>query len=478
MNRIIKYTITKESNRERKLTEEEFKELHYESTTTSITGLVDYLNEGRAFCHSTFYPNRDNSISRRKENWKSSDMVVIDVDNSPVSYTETLESLTFSPTISYPSFSYDEQNQRYKYRLVYVLDETITNKELYQSIYDGLCWQLEWDLCPAKENWHNEDNGGRELNRMFLPTDKTIDYDSSQTYSIDDFWKIIGHHPGKEPARQKKDRSMDITYDEKMKADLFAAGKDLKGFCFKWYGKGYRPIFDTPLQEDEFIDGIALKENSSMYWGHINLWEKRGKRKILGPGDGRRHKMYSFAAVWRKMGLNANQMMFNLANVVAEFMDNVVSKKDRRPKYTGKEIWDIVKDVMSITPDAIDVKEDNRKMRVSTLYRQENNMTHQAVLGQYRKKQTDRHIESNYDILLSDQENAERCGCSATRISQWRCQEQGITKKQMTDAIIEHHYSPELSLRENAAQIYEKTGRKIGKDRIASWLKEQNPKTT
>ena len=178
MNRIINYTITKESNRERKLTEEEFKELHYESTTTSITGLVDYLNEGRAFCHSTFYPNRDNSISRRKENWKSSDMVVIDVDNSPVSYTETLESLTFSPTISYPSFSYDEQNQRYKYRLVYVLDETITNKELYQSLYDGLCWQLEWDLSPAKENWHNEDNGGRELNRMFLPTDKTIDYDS------------------------------------------------------------------------------------------------------------------------------------------------------------------------------------------------------------------------------------------------------------------------------------------------------------
>lgn len=474
MERYINYQVSTKGS-DHKLSGEEVKRLSFIQKETSVEDLVDFIQKGYAI--TQMFKKEQGKVNRKKKNWMSSDFVVLDIDNGPCPYQEFVSSLTYPPTICYTTSSYNEEEGKYKYRMIYVMKDTIRSEELYHQLYDGICWSMENRL-----NFVNEDNCCRTVNQLFFGNgikNTSMVYDSSRVYQISDFKEVWGKVPCKvmeirEPEEDTEQVSPLIKeqfdFDKEMKDDLLRFS--FKKFLYKYFNMGFKPILDSPIPEDEYVNGIAEKEHSSVWWGKINLWNGR-ESKILGVGSGRQHKIQLYAMISRKMGLNANEIMFNLVYIVQNFMTNV--QENGRETFQGEDIWRLVRWAMSVNPEDINLPDDKRQVRVSKKYAVENGMSTQKVLGLYKTNRTNKRIENNFDMTKTDEEVAELSGVGVQRVARCRTKELGITKKQILDNVISKYYDETLSLRKNSEHLKE-LGYKVTHTRIGQWLKESHRK--
>ena len=158
----INISISKESYKT-KPSNKEIAKMQFTSTNISIEVFAELIKNGYNFTHQFNTTNPTFSIKEKtKENFNQTQIVCLDIDNGNKPFNEFISKLTYQPTISYTSPSYDVLNQKYKFRLVYVFNDLITNPNEYESLY----WCLV-NTMNIDNEFTNDDNRVRNISYYF-----------------------------------------------------------------------------------------------------------------------------------------------------------------------------------------------------------------------------------------------------------------------------------------------------------------------
>ena len=134
-------------------------------TSGTIELLADKITEGFAYCNCFLHKGKNFTNSDKKDdNLKGANLVCLDLDAVMYTYTDfcsLMEQTEIYPNIVYPTAN----NGKYKpnkreqynnrYRVIYVVDEPILNKELYAQIHQSIKGEislLTGDDCIWNDN--------------------------------------------------------------------------------------------------------------------------------------------------------------------------------------------------------------------------------------------------------------------------------------------------------------------------------------
>ena len=113
----------------------EWEKLRYQTVQLDIDGLEDYIRKGYCFTHTFKDVSADGSFGCKEKtikNFKSTNTVFLDIDNSSLTAQEFYTSVTPKPTLMYttPSNVTGVQN---RFRLVYLYKDSILSNEAYKK---------------------------------------------------------------------------------------------------------------------------------------------------------------------------------------------------------------------------------------------------------------------------------------------------------------------------------------------------------
>ena len=139
----------------------------------NVNDLSNYIINGFAFCNC-FYSDRANFTNSEKtdNNLKSANLLCLDLDAVRFTYSDfcaLMEQTEISPNIVYTTanngkFKNEKEKYNNRYRVIYVLDEPIYNKELYINIHQNLKKEIE--IITQDENIFN-DNTDKSPSHFF-----------------------------------------------------------------------------------------------------------------------------------------------------------------------------------------------------------------------------------------------------------------------------------------------------------------------
>lgn len=112
-----------------KPTEQEYIEMVFRQRNLNTNDLYDLIQKGHVFCHN-FSRRTFMSFYTLEKNFTSANLIVFDIDHSPLSLNTVINDILIKPTIAYETLRNCQDDFRFK--LIYLLDKPITKKEDYR----------------------------------------------------------------------------------------------------------------------------------------------------------------------------------------------------------------------------------------------------------------------------------------------------------------------------------------------------------
>jgi len=107
-----------------KPTKSDYKKMQLQTQEVDISILSDLISKGYSIC-SEFNMNRLKIKNKTNENYKQSQLIILDFDHSIISFEEALNSIRIKPTIAYQTFSNTDTD--YRFKLIYLFEVPILN---------------------------------------------------------------------------------------------------------------------------------------------------------------------------------------------------------------------------------------------------------------------------------------------------------------------------------------------------------------
>ena len=167
----------------------EWKELRYKTMQLDIDGLEDYIRKGYCFTHTFKDVSADGSFGCKEKtikNFKSTNTVFLDIDNSSLTAQEFYTSITPQPTLMYttPSNVTGVQN---RFRLVYLYKDSILSNEAYkkevQKISTGIgkiISDFSFDSTSVNASQQMGGNGTKDC--LLYKSNNIFNFDSFKEY--------------------------------------------------------------------------------------------------------------------------------------------------------------------------------------------------------------------------------------------------------------------------------------------------------
>lgn len=386
---------------------EEISKMQFTNTNISIEVFAELIKNGYNFTHQFTTTNPTFSIKEKiKNNYKSTQIVCLDIDNGNKPFNEFICKLTYQPTISYTSPSYDVLNEKYKFRLIYVFNDLITNPNEYESLYWCLVNQMNID-----NEFTNDDNRVRNISYYFngsFGCDMINNF--NQIYNIKDFNFAI---------KNNNDNDNDLYINLKCKKEIdnkqYKIDKvflkdlnSLEPFQFIQKYKEHYPIIErTPI---EFIDGYAILDDDYIEikrkwtWGEIQT--SNGLSSLytitqkIKDGQGRRYHLGLAAMIRRK--INPNITLEHL--ILNAVYDRQYYYDNSDGMLSNKVLIERCTYVMNLK--TINIKSYNKKkFIVDKEYWSEKGINPNQAKMIVRKQMNHQEIGSWYDCSLSVKDN-------------------------------------------------------------------------
>ena len=172
--------------------------------------LLDYCIHGYTFCNlfrgfpDSGYNDKGKMVSYKKKDgsftmsakcdtfFYGSNLICADIEETSYpSIRSYIDRISIKPTFWYSTFSHMQPNKGVRFRMVYVLDETIVGKEEFEAIVDAFNYRIENDVC---EEMHDKCN--KKPTQYFNGTnvangELVVEYDGSgYIYSINDIINV------------------------------------------------------------------------------------------------------------------------------------------------------------------------------------------------------------------------------------------------------------------------------------------------
>lgn len=406
----------------------------------TISEFANLVRKGHCFCQCFNTDKEVFSVSEKRDsNFRSAQMVFVDIDDSNIPMAEFVSSLSKQPTLAYttPNNRTEKSNWLYRFRLCYLLNSPITTVEQYELVYDGILEQVENDI----PNYANKDNCGRKASQQFggnaLSDCELIE--NSIVYSLSDF------------PIQNNDVSLFFLNT------LFSNGKKLPNndieisdmefiddmerltrieLLLKYRGK-YNHFDHTELH---YENGYALipKDYQEIYrsWYYATVIKGNGSTtktpriKKHKDGEGRKKKLFIAGLVMKKIlpTITYEHLLYNLIHEVYHYYDN------RDKELNNETLKNIATNV--IREPIEDIRLQNKctkKYVVDKQYCAERGIKPNSYKNTVRKILKDEAIGNVYDCSKSVKDNLSLLKdmgikVSKTKLYDW-CRENGVDTK-------------------------------------------------
>ena len=289
----------------------------------SIEHIAELIKEG--YCYTCIFKKANFGVWHKTEkNWIGSDFIMFDVDNvrNEITFEEYLKSLKYTPTIAYTTPNCNQQKPNEikpysRFRLLYAFETTITDKTIYQGIYDAIKDTFDEALFDTTKNWDNCANSpvqqfsGNGTKNCQITINHVI-------YNVSNF-EI--KEPTEEPIEKDK---IKVRIDDEFLQNLNA----LKPTDFlSCYRDKYQIIYETELDYND--DGYAMiPEDYVRIQRNYTIYKEDGKicskYKRLRDGERRRHTLFCNAKIrcQIKPQISVEELIFNLVYDRYYFYDN------------------------------------------------------------------------------------------------------------------------------------------------------------
>lgn len=431
----------------------------YQKQFIRLSDLRNYISNNYAFC-GVFTSDTFSVKDKTETNWLQTNIICVDLDDRKMPYNEFIDII--KDTDLCPNIAYRTANDGIKgnrYRLIYALDDAITNSKLYNEIYWGIIGKVE-EITNDK----NSDNCCQSVAQQICGTIHTDDiYFNDLYYSVKCFKEMFGistlnisdlynrQHNKESKTKKVSVKKSFVSFDfsqYNLMYDDFA--KDFNTLSFtdimqKYNGKYYN-YEQTQLEDvSEDIAYIEIPNNYTRikrYWyleeNALNHNKCCQIRKIKD-GDGRRKKLYVNAIIRR---LIYPQITFDnlLFNIIFEFNYYMINNGNKINRY---ELFSICQrafnaDITLSKYQKYIIGKSEKSYVVNPLYCIKYNVSKNTVKNIAKKQMTYKEIGNLYDASLSDKENVnimQKYGLnikSTKTLQRWR-NDNNITKWDKVD---------------------------------------------
>lgn len=174
--------------------------------SVSFDEFIEYIKHGYAYsyCFKSGYtetekPKFENvKRSDNPEYFISTQIISFDLDYMPVDFDSFISSIELKPSYAYTSYSYNEENKIYKYRLIYLLNEPVYTHDDFYSIYNNIANQLNlysFEYIDKKDGKTKSSFDVRKINQFYFGTNSSTgnfkEYISYNVYNINNFLRDI-----------------------------------------------------------------------------------------------------------------------------------------------------------------------------------------------------------------------------------------------------------------------------------------------
>ena len=402
----------------------EVAQIRYLKQTVTIQQLIDYISQGHCITHCfEDYDEEFGQSTKKIENFRYTQLIGIDVDDSDVDLDTYISSLIYKPTIAYTTFSHNIKGNRY--RLLYIFNEKIKGAELYCNVYKWLTQDLNLkDNCMqscAQQMY------GTTQDAQWYITDTTYDIPSECFQSTTECKSIIFKSVKSEQKVSKtqkcqKYQKWQSEYNNREEVhyignalneenDTFSDNAVVKAlysmspqdFIF-YYHNTFEYFISTPLH---YEDGYALIPED--YYEIKRPWykDKVGDKtitvvKTIRDGEQRRKRLCNTAIILRaiKRDISFEHLLYILVCERQYYYDN----QDKA--LSNKELINIAKWAIELPSEQINPKKvKHPKFKVDKSYWAEKGITARQAANIVRGIIKEQEIGSVYDFNLTDKEN-------------------------------------------------------------------------
>ena len=423
----------------------EVAQIRYLKQTVTIQQLIDYISQGHCITHCfEDYDEEFGQSTKKIENFRYTQLIGIDVDDSDVDLNTYISSLVYKPTLAYTTFSNNIKGNRF--RLIYIFNQKIKGAEMYCNVYNWL---------TLTQNLNLKDNCMQSSAQQMYGTNANAEwYITDTTYDIPTEYKSVKNTKVQKSTTQnqlpKTSHKYPSEYNNKEEVHYIGMGtpnkdgyliydnavvKALYSMSPQDFIYNYRQTYDyftaTPLH---YENGYALIPDD--YCEITRPWyrEQVGDNAItvvrtLRHGDKRKTRMSNTAVIIRKIknDITFEHLLYILVCERTYYYDNSDNV------LPNKELINIAQWAMGIPINKLSPKQiKHPKFKVDKAYWREQGKTPRQAANTVRGMLKSQEIGSMYDFNLTDAENVKvmkdyGLSVSINTLRRWR-KKNGITK--------------------------------------------------
>lgn len=379
-----------------------FSKIEYVRDRINLNILELLIKSGYCFCYC-FNTPKLNQQTKTLDNWCSTAIMAVDIDDSNIPIDEYVSNLTMPPTIAYTTFN--NKDNDYRFRLLYCFDTPINSIQHYQGVYTTIVNNAQQD-----NKQENKDNCMKSVNQMFIGTNSTATLIRTDIiYQLDGIpvTEIELHIPTSTTNKNKKKEV--LFNDEEYIEDYYSLSfNDL----LNKYRDKYFNFDTTPLEINDEQMYVILPDNYyqiNRYWLKDKYTTDNGntittvKARIIKDGEQRKKKLF-INSIIRRMMLPNITLEHILNNLVFELVHYINNTEDCITKDKLKEIA-----INAYNADLNDyqdiVQKDKRTFIINPTYCINHNITKQQAINYAKKDILTNKIGELYDCALSDKDN-------------------------------------------------------------------------
>lgn len=452
----------------------ELSSLSFKKSNLTIEDICDCIRHG--ICFAGIYKSENDILFLRdktRDNFIFTQCVMLDLDNDiDVSLNELVDGMEIKPTISYTTFSHNQEGKGNRYRLLYLFDEPIfdTENKVYEQIYEQIC---------SVNNLNLTDNCGKSMYQMFYGSREDCELIVSEcTYSLADFGIEeqkckpnsiylltqngiqMGLHfqeeeqkckPNSITLKHRNGIQMGLHFQEDDEFLLDFEKDSYLEILLKY--KDRYPFFESTVlpEADEHTPCIMLPDD------YMSIKRRTYKEPILDSegntksyairikklenGQHRRDKLYINALLRRKMlpSIDFNHLLYCLVFELYHYVWNL-DKDDMITKDDLKRICQRAMDAdLSRYQALFERNKDKRKFIANPAFCENYGISRRSAANIGRKEQNRERFLEVYDPELTQQENLKRINDAGIKMSlrtlKARCKECGLTKYKMRQPV-------------------------------------------
>lgn len=189
-----------------------YSKISFTQKTVTLPQIVDVIRNGHLFCgqmDDTCFP----IAYKVSEHFVGTNVVSIDIDDCDCSMRDYMETLSYTPTIAYETFSNLQEGKGYRFRFLYVFSDFL-NANDYRRMYYAICTANHIDK-------YNDTHTASPYQKIWgTSKDKDI-MDNGIVYSVSSFSEYASNCPVPIPyIRKKRENNKQLERDTPKFNDL------------------------------------------------------------------------------------------------------------------------------------------------------------------------------------------------------------------------------------------------------------------